>query len=612
MDQAAFAVAIVSTAVVATVLAVRRPRHPVTIVLAVFAVGCLWGLMRPLFLGHSRFDEAMWALSNPMMAPLITVFPDGPRGRLGRRMLAYQGVTIAWTFATGFAGYERSGAPTWYFRIDQVLLVGLVATVVVATVSLGRLLRRSRGERRTRIGIVFAVAAFWVAQVVLLGPLSAVGPHGPTWLDQALEALNFVVILGGLPVAVGLGVLVERPGPLAGALNRALSWMLLIGIVTAGSLLLAGALSSAMGEPDGPPLAVAVPAVAVAVLAAPLRSLVRRPVDRLLPRIGPEQVALRGLSDRLAVTVAPAEVPTIVASTLGEAFDASGVQIEVEGHTVAHWGAEFDHEKANAFPLVQAGRPVGQLRLCASEIADGSLDLVLPHVAAALESAHLAVELERSHDRLLAARSEERSRLRADLHDELSPSLAGMRLAAASIRERLRGDSALSDPVTDDLLARIEAEAGESVHTIRRILNGLRPISIDDLGLYGALRQRAMTFDRPGTFEVSFSATADLPAVAAEVEVALYRTLAEAVNNAARHSRARHCNVRVGTADSAVLVDVSDDGIGFGAGDDIVGLGLRSMLSRAESLGGHLRIQPETPHGTRVIASFPIVRATST
>jgi len=85
MDQAAFAVAIVSTAVVAVVLAVRRPRHPVTIVLSVFAVGCLWGLARPLVLDHSRFDEAMWAFSNPMMAPLITVFPDGPRGRLGRR-----------------------------------------------------------------------------------------------------------------------------------------------------------------------------------------------------------------------------------------------------------------------------------------------------------------------------------------------------------------------------------------------------------------------------------------------------------------------------------------------------------------------------------------------
>jgi signal transduction histidine kinase len=605
VDQAAFAVAIMATSAVAVVLVVRRPRHPVTVVMAIFAAGGLWGLARPLVLDHSRFDDAMWALSNPMMAPLITVFPDGPRGRLGRRMLAYQILTIVWTFATGIAGYERGGEITWYFRVDQALLVGLLLTVVIGTVSLGRLWRRSTGERRTRIGIVFSVAAFWVAQVLVLTPLTVIGPQGPRWLDESLEAMNFVIILGGLPVAVGLGVLVERAGPLAGALNRALSWWLLIGIVAAGALLLSGAVSSALGEQEAPPLAVALPAVTVAVLAAPIRGLVRRPIDALLPRVGPEQVALRGLSHRLGGAVKPDQVPSVVAATLGEAFDAAGVHLEVEGLTVARWGVEFAAHDGNAFPLVQGGRVVGQLRLLGAEVADGSLEPVLPHVAAALESAHLAGELERSHDRLLKARSDERSRLRADLHDELSPSLAGMRLAAASIRERLRIQSTSPDPVADDLLARIESEAGESVHTIRRILADLRPISIDDLGLHAALRQRAMTFHRPGTFDVTFSANADLPALAADVEVAVYRTLAEAVNNAARHSQARHCQVRVGVAEGAVVVDVADDGIGLIDGDEAVGLGLRSMQARAESLGGRLRIEPVTPHGTRIVAAFP-------
>lgn len=606
MEDAAFAVAIISTATVAVVLALRRPRHPVTIVLCLFAVGGLWGLTRPLWLGHSRFDEAMWALSNPMVAPLITVFPDGPRGRLGRRMLGFQVVTIAWTFGTGLAGYERNGEPTWYFRVDQVLLVGLVLTVLIATGSLGRLWRRSGGQRRTRIGIVFAVAAFWVAQVVLLGPLTAATGKGPAWLDEALQALNFVIILAGIPVAIGLGVLVERPGPLAGAMNRALSWMLLIGTVTAGSLLVAGGVSSALGVPDPAPLAVALPAVAVAVLSGPLRNLVRRPVDALLPRVGPSQVALRGLSVGLAGSVTPTEVPDIVASTVGEAFHATSVELQLEGQTVAQWGSLSDDDTGTTLPLVHAGREVGRLRLSADEFTDGSLDLVLPHIAAALESAHLLVELERSHDRLLAARSEERTRLRSDLHDELSPSLAGMRLAAASIRERLRVASTAPDPVTDDLLSRIEVEAGESVHTIRQILAGLRPLSIDDLGLNGALRQRAMTFDRPGTFDVSFWAVADIPPLAADVEVALYRTLAEAVNNAARHAQARHCDVRVGIAEGSVVVDVTDDGVGVADQLDGIGLGLQSMQSRADSMGGRLSVQSVAPHGTRVVAAFPI------
>lgn len=606
MEDAAFAVAIISTATVAVVLALRRPRHPVTIVLCLFAVGGLWGLTRPLWLGESRFDEAMWALSNPMVAPLITVFPDGPRGRLGRRMLGYQAVTIAWTFGTGLAGYDHNGETTWYFRVDQVLLVGLLLTVLIATGSLGRLWRRSVGQRRTRIGIVFAVAAFWVAQVVLLGPLTAATGEGPQWLGEALEALNFVIILAGIPVAIGLGVLVERPGPLAGAMNRALSWMLLIGTVTAGSLLIAGGVSSALGVPDPTPLAVALPAVGVAALSGPLRNLVRRPVDALLPRVGPGQVALRGLSVGLAGSVTPTEVPDIVASTVGEAFHATSVELQLEGQTVARWGEQRVDDAGATLPLVHAGREVGRLRLSAAEFTDGSLDLVLPHIAAALESAHLLVELERSHDRLLAARSEERTRLRSDLHDELSPSLAGMRLAAASIRERLRVASTAPDPVTDNLLSRIEAEAGESVHTIRQILAGLRPLSIDELGLNCALRQRAMTFDRPGTFDVSFSAVAEIPPLAADVEVALYRTLAEAVNNAARHAQARHCDVRVGIAEGSVVVDVTDDGVGVADQLDGIGLGLQSLQSRADSMGGRLSVQPVAPHGTRVVAAFPI------
>ncbi len=607
MDGAASVVAIASTAAVAVALAVRRPRHPVTLVLGVFAVAGVWSVTRPLVLGHSRLDEAMWALTNPMMAPLVTVFPDGPRGRVGRRMLVYQLAAIVWTFLTGLVGYESDGVPPWYFRVDQVLLVGLAVTVVIATASLGRLWRRSVGVRRTRIGIVLAVAVFWVAQLLLLGPLTLLGSEGPVWLDAALESISLVVILGGLPVAIGIGMLVEQPGgPLAGVLNRLLSWWLLIGIVTAGALLLSGAVSWALDEPQPPPLAVALPAISIAVVSGSLRTLVRRPIDALLPSVAPGQVALRGLAGRLGGTVASADVAMIVVSALGEAFDATTVEVEIEGQVVARWGGTLDADTVQTFPLMHAGKEVGRLRLCASEPPDSSLDLVLPHIAAALEAAHLSAELERSHDRLLAARSEERSRLQSDLHDELSPSLAGMRLAAASVRERLRSRADVPDPVADDMLARIETEAAESVHTIRRILADLRPLSIDDLGLFGAMRQRAMAFDRPGTFEVSFSTLGGPPAVSAEVEVALYRTMAEAVNNAARHADARHCDVRIGLVEGAMVVDVTDDGVGFQHGQHSAGLGLQSMRARTELFGGRFHIQPAIPRGTRVVAAFPI------
>ncbi len=611
MGDTAYGIAVVSTAAVALVLCVRRPRHPVTIVMALFAIGGLWGFIHPFGDGPSHDDDlpinlAMWALTNPMVAPLLTVFPEGPRGRLGRRMLALQAVAIVWTFATGLAGYERDGNPTWYFIVDQVLLVALAITVPISTASLGRLWRSSTGARRTRIGIVFSVAVFWVAQVVVFGTLSLGGGHGPIWLEDFLDAVNYVVILGGVPVAIGLGVLVERPGPLAGAMNRALSWFLLGGIVSTGALLVAGAVASMSGQDPPDALAVVVPAVAATVVAGPLRAVVRRPVDAFLPRVRPGDSALHGLSDRLAGPVTPSEVPAIVASTLAEAFDATGLELEMDGEIVARWGAEIDHGAALTQPLIQSGRTVGVMRFQAAEPPDRSLDLVMPHVAAALESAHLVMELERSHDRLLSARADERSRLRADLHDELSPALAGMRLAAASIRERLHSREGDADPIAVGLLARIEAEAGDSVHTVRQILAGLRPLAIDDLGVYSALRQRAMTFDRPGTFEVVFSAGDDLPELDPDIEVALYRTLGEAVNNSARHSRARRCTIRIGVAEGAAVMDVTDDGVGVSEDAAAVGLGVRSMQARARRLGGQVRIEPVIPAGTRVVVVFPL------
>lgn len=606
MEGAAQAVAVLTTVAVALVLLVRRPRHPVSIVLAVFAVGLLWGLFGDAITDSERVGNAMWALANPMVIPLVTVFPDGPRGRLGRRLLAFQAFTIAWTFATGLAGYESGGEATWYFHVDQVLLVAMLVSLLVELGSLVRLFRRSTGVERTRIGLVAGVVAFWFSQVVIFGPLTLAGIDGPEALGPVLESFDVLVIIAGVPLAIGLGLLLDDPGPLARGLNRALSWWLLVCVVAAGALLVADVVTRLADDPEPSAAAVAVPAVLVGLLAGPLRRAVRRPVDALLPRTGPAEAALHGLSERLAETEAPDDIPQAVAATLGEALGAGYVGLEVDGALVGEWGERQTGATVIERKLVHAGRPVGVLRLVAPDEVERSLPALLPHVAVAAEAAHLADELERSHERLLAAREEERARLRADLHDELSPSLAGMRLAAASVRDQLDAGSPDAIPVAARLLGRIEAEAGSSVHTIRRILADLRPLPVDDLGLYAALRERALAFDRPGRFEVAFAAGVDLPPLEPAAEVAAFRVLAEAMSNAARHGGARHCEVRLAHDPAGLVIEVADDGAGLPADGPVgAGLGLRSMRERVEGVGGRLRVEPVEPHGTRVVATIP-------
>lgn len=117
-----------------------------------------------------------------------------------------------------------------------------------------------------------------------------------------------------------------------------------------------------------------------------------------------------------------------------------------------------------------------------------------------------------------------------------------------------------------------------------------------------------MTFDRPGTFDVSVCAAPTLPRLEPAVEVAAYRTVAEAMSNAAHHAQARRCEVQVRGDGDLVVIDVVDDGLRLQAGSTSTGLGLRSMRARVESVGGRLRIDGVEPHGTRVSASFPVHR----
>jgi signal transduction histidine kinase len=251
-------------------------------------------------------------------------------------------------------------------------------------------------------------------------------------------------------------------------------------------------------------------------------------------------------------------------------------------------------------PLVHAGGAVGRLRISGALPDPSSLEVLLPHVAAAIAASNLAAKL-------VSARDEERARVRADLHDELSPSLAGMRMAAASIGARLRrgGRAGNGDADLVALIDRIETEAGSSVHTIRRIVDGLGPLTLTErAGLAAALRDRALSFARPGAFDVTVGLS-EVPALSPDVEVAILRTASEAISNAARHSGGRHCWVRIGRDGIALVLEVGDDGRGLSAAGTSGGLGLSSMRGRAESVGGTLRIEEVEPHGTRVVATFP-------
>jgi signal transduction histidine kinase len=150
----------------------------------------------------------------------------------------------------------------------------------------------------------------------------------------------------------------------------------------------------------------------------------------------------------------------------------------------------------------------------------------------------------------------------------------------------------------------LRADTRTAIGDVRRLVDDLRPPALDELGLVGALRQRAdqLSFRADGaTIHVAVSANG-LPTLPAALEVAAYRIATEALTNVVRHSRATSALLAL-RCGSDLEIEVTDDGPPNGAWDP--GVGLQAMRERAAELGGSFKAGP-TPTGGLVRASFPL------
>ena len=188
--------------------------------------------------------------------------------------------------------------------------------------------------------------------------------------------------------------------------------------------------------------------------------------------------------------------------------------------------------------------------------------------------------------------------------------MAGVGYTADAARNLVRSDPAQAET----LLGQLRADAASAIADIRRIVVGLRPPALDELGLVGAVRQQTARLTGAGgqALDVRVVDPAPLPSLPAAIEVAAYRIAVEAVTNTARHSTATAVVAEFVAADGALVVTVVDnDGQpgsgrpGSGRSPWRPGVGLSSMRERCEQVGGSLEAGP-TAEGGRVRATLPL------
>ena len=221
-------------------------------------------------------------------------------------------------------------------------------------------------------------------------------------------------------------------------------------------------------------------------------------------------------------------------------------------------------------------------------------------VTEAVRADALNAELLQTRNELVTAREEERRRLRRDLHDGLGPLLTGLGLNLDAARTSIGND----DDKTATYLAQAKEASAQVIQDLRQLVQDLRPPAIDELGLASAIQLHVTKVASDSRLSIELTAPSELRLPAA-VEVATFRTVAEAINNTVRHSDARQVHITIDLDESRLTVVVNDDGTG--AQPWRPGVGLSSMRERAEELGGTLEAGP-TDAGGRIHASYPLRR----
>ena len=273
-------------------------------------------------------------------------------------------------------------------------------------------------------------------------------------------------------------------------------------------------------------------------------------------------------------------------------------------------------------PISSRGKLIGIIALgekqYGSSYSDEEADLLMTmshEAAVALENARMLDSLKSQQlqvEQLLAqvvlAQEEERNRISIDLHDSVAQWLVATSYGLQTFRKELSGKEA--DKASLELVD-MEGTIARSIKELRRVVVGLRPPALDELGLAHALQQSLEELEHDGV-ECKFSQIGTPWRLPASMEIAVYRVVQEAISNIRKHAKATRVNLRLQFQEDKLMVDISDNGQGFNLSRTLdsaisVGhLGLLGMKQRAEMLGGDIQIRTSEGDGTTITLNLPI------
>ena len=596
--------------------------------------------------GPGRWGElASWYVGfgwiPPMDIGLMWVFMLFPNGRtLSRRWqrLAVVGVAAAIVTTAVFlalpppSGLSRE-ANVAYTPASWVFVGVIIGTVVVvaAVVSFVVRLHRSTGDERRQLrwlGFAAVLLMLTFAFNIVVDDWGS-SPKVPFWSKLALSTFFAVLIL--VPVAAMIGILKYRLYDIDVVINKAFVYGVFAVFIAAVYVAIVVGVGSLAGGGDRPVLSLVATAI-VAMAFQPLRARVQRVANRIVygERATPYEV-LSDLSERMSEAMSVDEVLPRMAEAAARAVGADVARVTVAlpggGERSVTW-PDADAVLADGsveVPVLHQGSPVGHIavarasgeRFAAAEVAlladlASQAGVALHNVAltsqlqARLE--HLsrqADEVQRSRQRIVAARDAERRCMERDIHDGAQQQLVALSVKLGVAQQLLDRDADRATALLDDL----GSDATEALEGLRDLARGLFPPLLAEQGLVAALDSHVQKHRLPAVVRAS-------PEVAAQrfpeqIEVAAYFCCLEAIQNASKHAPGAALTIDVSLEGDALTFAVVDRGPGYDERTLVRGSGLQNMEDRLEALGGTLTIDSEPGAGTTVRGRIPLQLASA-
>ena len=565
----------------------------------------------PLFIANGVATGLFIGLS---LAVLPQLYPDGPLpGRLWKLLLGVAaGLAVVTTLQYAYNFPTIDDHVEWYFGST---VVGLAVLIALASLFV-RWRRGSRLLRRQIIGFAIVtlimIAGSFLTRAYAIYPLYYPPfPYLLPYLQQAV--ILFALWPPAVVISIAIAVLQYQLYDIRLVIRRVVVYG---GLTVTLTALFVGVYFGVLAALSGGVVGVRYRWVAVAVATAavltaePLR---RRIQTRLEQRFLGERGDPLGVLARLHATLSNGDedentVYGTITRTVAEAVRSPSVALALHRgpqiETVSVTGVEED--AAVVLPLVYRGELLGEMRVGPrtpgehyGPVDRALLDQLANETSALVYALRRDTELQSTRRQALETVAEERARLGRDLHDGIAPLLAGAGLTAEALRKGMTAGT--PDEQDAELLAsRLRNAATE----IRRLAYDLQPAPVEDRGLEAALSDYIATLDAPAIPRIQFrtDVAGSLPTA---VEQAAYLVVLEALTNVVRHARASHCEVAVILESGELVVRVADDGVGLGQ-PYVSGIGITSMRSRVQALGGVFTLGNAPNGGTLLNARIPV------